>query len=404
MSAIALITALSRTQYSDSQARAVRELVSSDIDWSQVLTWARWHYVLPLLWRGLGLLGERESIPEPVAEYLRAASAEIARHNMVVASELRNVVAGLNRSGIEVIPLRGASLAIRLYGDLNLRCFADIDILVRPEKLMDAARSLREMGIHPKKNYTAQQLNRLVREDCEWHFATKEGTDVELHWRAFPHHMGLRRLEDGIWRGSEPRTLLGQSVRALSNEDLAVMLCLHNGGKHGWSQLRWVCDFSELMMARGVDWSAVVDRAHEVGALRWLRTGAAVVRRTIGLESDSSAAAAIGSDPVAEALASEQVGRLFDFRFAQRPEISLFRSPPHHFRMRDRVRDKVAYLPVMVPWLLKATFVPTDKELRRLWLPKGLRVLLVPFRLSRLAAKYMGRAFRHPSTRDQDQR
>ncbi|HEY3839236.1 MAG TPA: nucleotidyltransferase family protein, partial [Bryobacteraceae bacterium] len=80
----------------------------------------------------------RDMLPKTATNLLNGTSWEGMRHNMTLTAELFRILGLFNKSGIEVIPFKGPTLAVAAYGDLSLRMFADLDILVSEQDL-DAA-------------------------------------------------------------------------------------------------------------------------------------------------------------------------------------------------------------------------------------------------------------------------
>jgi hypothetical protein len=62
---------------------------------------------------------------------LRARFEEIARKNLRFTAELIRILNCLESHGIAAIPFKGPTLAESVYGNLALREFSDLDILVR---------------------------------------------------------------------------------------------------------------------------------------------------------------------------------------------------------------------------------------------------------------------------------
>ena len=88
------------------------------------------------------------------------------------------ITAALAEEGIAVLPLKGATLASALFGDVGRRKAADIDLLVRPEDLDGAAAVICGLGWHLAPGETPSVRPRL-------HRVLKHETypPVELHWR-----------------------------------------------------------------------------------------------------------------------------------------------------------------------------------------------------------------------------
>ncbi len=384
MTEMAAVAALARTRFTEQESGTAHALLQRQLDWRLFAELAEYNAVVPLVWSGLQQTGAVKHIPPDTKARLAELNRAIAWNNMLLAGEMRSVLQSLSKRGLEAIPLRGAALAAWLYGDVSLRMFADIDILVPEERVPQVAACLQEQGIEPKLPRAGSELERLIRSDCEWHFISATGTEVELHWRLFQPRLQFQQIERELWQRSKTGSFLGRPVRTLSPVDTVLMLAVHHGGKHRWAELRHVCDFSELVQSELVDWHAVAQRARETGMLRYIHTAVLVVQRVLGICPPTALETSMGTHPAAERLAAALASPFLNGSEAIHdvPQVLYF------MRLRERLRDRLRYVPWLSTWFSKSVFVPTDKELRYLPLPRPLRPLLVPFRLARLAAKH----------------
>lgn len=390
MTELAAIAALARTRFTEQESKVACALLRTQLDWELFAELAEHNAVVPLVWSGLQETGAVKHLPPQTKARLEELNRAIAWNNMLLAGEMRSVVQALANRGLDPIPVRGAALAAWLYGDVSRRMFADIDILVRQERLPEAADCLRAMGLVPIVPHSGLDLERLIRSDCEWHFTAATGTEVELHWRLFQPRLQFRRFERELWRRSETGSFLGRPIRTLSPVDTVLMLAVHHGGKHRFDELRHVCDFSELVRSELVEWHAVAERARETGMLRYVHTALLVVQRVFGNSLPEAFQGTIQNDPVAVDLADALASPFLNGSEAIHdvPQVLYFMG------LRERIRDRLRYLPWLTSWFSSSVFVPTDKELRYLPLPRPLRPLLVPFRLARLAVKHSSRLMR----------
>src|ERR1051326_5918676 len=132
-----LLLCCARATMDPGHASLTQELLNERIDWQRLLRKARQHHVLPLLCKQLSALGVA-MMPEPVLKQLRTIFAANRRRNAFLAGELIRIVEIFERSGIPAIPFKGPALAVEAYGDLSLRQFGDLDIIVPKE---DVARA-----------------------------------------------------------------------------------------------------------------------------------------------------------------------------------------------------------------------------------------------------------------------
>jgi hypothetical protein len=184
------------------------------------------------------------------------------------------VTRSLESACVAAVPLKGVTLASRLYGDALLRDPADVDVLVATEHLRPAAEVIGELGYELVRG----QVDRLPR--LHLTFADPEGVrpSVELHWR-------VHWYEESFARDLVQRSVIENGVRIPSAPDemAAALLFFHRDGFLG---LRLAADVAGTWDLRRDELAphAVAEVAHWHPALAPALTAAAeVARATVGL-------------------------------------------------------------------------------------------------------------------------
>src|SRR5262249_55499649 len=154
---------------------------------------------------------------------------------------------------IPIATFKGPALAVSIYGDLALREFSDLDLLVHKADLGEAENILAACGYHadfPDKDYRTA----FVSYQGQYAFRHgKTGISIDLHWRLASKGMAFPIQPTEIWPRLEQVTIAGRTVPTLAHDDLALFLAAH-GTKEGWRSLGWVCDFAEfLRKCRDID-------------------------------------------------------------------------------------------------------------------------------------------------------
>jgi hypothetical protein len=374
-----LLLACARVPLEPEQKQRLRELAASGLDWELLLQAAENHGLEPLLaWH----LGESaaDAAPPAVAERLQARFARHARSNLLLAGELIRILAGFGAAGIPALPYKGPVLATRLYGNLALREFSDLDILVEPRHVPAARELLLTAGYWPQLELSAQQQSAYLRSGCELGFAGRErSVVVELHWRIAPRCFWKEPPVEQLLERAQSVSLAEAQVRALSPEDLLLVLALH-AAKHLWRGLGWSCDVAQLLRRfPALDWSAVEGRAGELGLRRLLHLPLYLAHELLGAPLPEGLAARLAADAHLQALAQEVRQR--PLVAPARPEWSL---ADHRFflRARERRRDRMRYL-------VRMALTPGAAEWQSVRLPAFLFPLYPAVRLARLAGKGM---------------
>ncbi len=382
------------------QAERVQNLVRGGIDWGHLIQLAGEHRVMPLLYWGLKIASP-DAVPETALGQLRDAFHASVGHNLFLVDELLRIIALLERHGISAVPFKGPVLAASAYGDLSLRQFGDLDVVVHERNISEAGALLGSRGYTPMESWVqkgwgqdAARLRTLL--EYNRAFVGCGGSSVvELHW-AFAEPYNAFHPENGpLWEHLQPVKLGGAWVSTFSPEDSLLILCVH-GARHCWNRLAWICDIAELSRAHSeMDWSRALEEAKRLRVERIVFLGLRLARDLLGIDLPRPVLSRIAADRAVESLAKHVCERLFREpgrlhgileRSFTTDGISL-ESASFHFRVRDRFRDRLRY----VFYLAQLALTPTRKDRERLPLPTPLASLAYALRPILLIGKYCSR-------------
>jgi hypothetical protein len=239
----------------------IKRLVDqSAIDWEKLLSLAEQHCVRPLLLQSLKAVCW-DAVPPLVRLELEGFCKSNAQKNLLLAGELLRLLRSFNENEVPVVAFKGPILAEAVYGDLSLREFCDLDLLIRGQDLAKAEDILLACG------YTAQFPDRDYRTAfLSYHgqYAFRRGRSdlwVDLHWQFSPDGVVFPLRAAEVWPRLIEETIAGRTVPSLAHDDLALFLAAH-GTKEGWRNLLWLCDFAELLRRyQDLDWIAILERA-----------------------------------------------------------------------------------------------------------------------------------------------
>ena len=275
-----LLVWCARTVVSDDLKESIRRRVVEPLDWSIVWDMARYHGVCPLLYRNLATLCAEIVPPEFLTQLRQKVQAE-ALLNRSLARELVVLCEALTGHGIPVIPVKGATLAVLAYGDLALREFADLDLLVSETSIPEAQRVLLSQGYERKTN--EGEANQSDHDEGPYHVFVKKRpiSRVDLQWVMAHQHFTFRLDRPEVWRAQHPIVLENKRVPGLAPEILLIVLCVH-GSKHAWEQLKWVCDVAELLRShQELDWNQIYSHASNWHCRRMLHMGLSLAHRLL---------------------------------------------------------------------------------------------------------------------------
>ena len=370
-----LLICCSRLRLDPACSLRVRGLLESPLDFDALLRSARMHGVLPLL--GRHLLGEAgEALAPSERGCLEHAVREIAAWNALLAAELVRVVTLLAAAGILAVPFKGPVAAIAAYGNVALRQFSDLDVLVRVEEVDAAASVLIDAGY---RALDAERDGPILRRVGYYRglVHTGFGVVIELHWRFGPawfnFPLDLSHLDARLTRLS----VGGVDLPVLGPEDTLLVSCAH-GTRHLWARLEWICQVREQVQRDGVDWTGLAARATAVGARRMVGLGLRLAQDVVGLAVPGEAERRFTTDPAVRSLAADLKTRLF-----QRDGLAL---RPREIgtdilRARERPADRLRHV-------IGLTLQPTIGEVKSFRLPRRLGWLYHLARPARLAWRY----------------
>ena len=244
------------------------------LDWSLLVATARKHGVLPLVyktWRRVKPTG----LPDAVLEDVAAQYRQNAARNLALFAELQNLLDRFAGHDIPVLPFKGPVLALTAYGDLNLRQFTDLDLLIYEDDVEPARGLLQRAGYRP---VPSKQLSW----SCLFQHEAR-GIAVDLQW-AFGHPRFVFPIDlERLWGQARHVEIKGQGILQPALDDQLLILAGH-GGKHCWSRVGWVCDFAAFTRAVDpqIDWSAALHYAEAVGGRRLLLLACALAEAVLG--------------------------------------------------------------------------------------------------------------------------
>jgi len=364
---IELLVYGARTSLSAAAKNRIGELLRENLNWNEVIGMAARHAVVPLLYRNLNVCSYL--VPAEVLERLRVLTLRTSIQNLNLAAELSRLVKMMERNGIASLPFKGPVLAISAYGDLSLRQFSDLDIVIRKKDVQKAKELFVERGYLPLGDRTPEQDEVFLkaRRPYNYKFISANGqVRVELHWEFTSRYNSFSVNYEALFERLIPVEFAGHQVLQLKPEDLILFLCQH-GSKHFWDRLLWLIDIVEVIRTySALDWKKTISQAESMGARRMLFLGLHLAERLLDLELPVEVSKRIRKEPKIKSLSARIEEQLFlESRYIQGFEMHTFSCS-----MRERLRDKLRYSGYRVlHWLTQAT-TPTEKD--RGALPQGL--------------------------------
>ena len=246
-------------------------------------------------WDYLGRAAERQGVAALLHDWLRrhpgapvdAVCAEALHEsywsghfrNRLLLEELQRVAQAAADLGIEIMPLKGAHLAPRLYPAPAFRPLSDLDLLIHPRDVARLGALLQSMGyaeVDHSPSYVDDQWLDLDSRDYCW-FAIRQGFDALIEYRVAPLELAVGRLTDldraytdalrrharEVWTRSTPSP--DGTMRVQSPEDLLLHVATHLAAKHLDFRLIWLHDLARIVLGTPeLDWSYVITRSADL--------------------------------------------------------------------------------------------------------------------------------------------
>ena len=387
----ALLLYCAQTRLDRHTTEKINLLVQRKIDWEYLINTALNHRVMPLLFRSLSRVCTGQ-VPGDCLDALRGHYLQNTGSNLARTSRLLELLALFNDHQILAIPFKGPVLAASAYGDLSLRQFSDLDILIHRDHAPDTYQLLLSQGYRPEVPMDVAQINRFTQTEYSLAlFKREHHMAVELHWEITGRYTGYSFDLDHFKGRFNSVTILGQKIRQFPAEDMLVYLCIH-GSKDGWISLDSICCVNELIRSRpDMDWERAEHFAGKIHCGRIFGLGLFLAHRLLNADFPGRILRKIKSDPAINKLASPVMASLFirpkNLNNPINANFSMF-----HLAVRDRSADKLRHI-------LKLVFLPSKRDWFVFSLPARwafLRYLLRPVRLAwesvaALIAKYFTR-------------
>ena len=342
-----------------------------------------YHGMLPLLFKNVDNR-DSENISKTILNQLKDAACAIAWRNLYVINELLRLLDLFRGHGIRALPFKGPVLAAAAYGNLSLRHFGDLDILMPREDILKAKDVLLERGYQPTLQLSATEERVRLQAHHDYTFCrSSDGVVIEIQWGITQDCFSFPFAFEDLWDRREDISLSGVKVETLRLEDLLLILCVH-GAKHRWTQLKWICDIAEIVRAyQGkIDWERLMSQAGALGGERMLLLGLFLAHDLLGAVLPGVVLKKIDDDSQIKVLGNE----VYRLLFGEPSSPSKLREEPPLFfwKVRERLRDKLAIGRRYFPEYFVRMFAPNDRDRALLKLPSALSFayyLVRPFRL-----------------------
>jgi hypothetical protein len=376
---VALLLRCARSSIVPDNAEEIDALLQTSVDWKYFVDLVLRQGNFTLIYQNLSTHFQ-STTPHEVLNELRRYYLSAGRMNLLLSKSLPKIMGALDQEGIRALAFKGPTLAALAYGDLFLRPYNDLDILVD------------DCDYERAKHLFMVQGCELV---ADWHYQStlswpNSCFSVDLH-KDLVHDRFLLRLPFDKWYERRQSVYVSDvNIPSLSIEDTIMMLCIQIA-KDGWENnhsLMKICDLAEMLRHYpDVNWDGLLNDARKLGARRIVFIGLELAKSLLDAPIPGRILPKTRNDERVSSITEQLVVDLFsdhnDNKTPQEEHIM-------HFAMRETWKKLYPFY-----WRFYShIFVPNEFDRELIRLPPALAFGYYLIRPARLLGKYGSRAWK----------
>jgi len=383
-SEIDLLCESARTFLNRGEGACLRMLLDQkspqSFDWAALERTAERHAMMPLVANALAH-ADANLVPPEIREWLLERLRLNLCNNLMFLAEWRRLLHAFNTAGIPVISFKGPALTLQAYGDLALRQFSDLDLLVNCVDVFKARDVLAGEGYELRSAVADGSHAALLRSgNCELGFANSQGARIEIHWAALHRMFPFQLPVEELFNSARLEQRKGISFLSLSPEYQLLYLCAH-GTKHCWSRLGWLCDVAcHVQAARELDWKLCFSLADATNCDLVLKHSLLLAEQVLRLDLPASV-----SDYCADAKARTLAKTARAFLLRDGDSLGKVEGLRYYLAFAKGWRDSARLL-------FERLLVPSETEWKHLRLPRTLHCLYYVIRPARFVWEHLFKA------------
>ena len=186
--------------------------------------------------------GKLEETPLFFQKRLKQKYTEALYQNLFIKNQTEMLLKEFERSGIEVIPIKGTVFAEKYFGHIGARSTSDIDLLIKNNELDRAIECINTLGFTPDLKDIPSGFNLTFNKELP---QSTIPLMVELHWNIMDPTTADLNIEE-FWNQSKPFQDFNY-VKELSDFHTFYMIVLH-GWRHNMNSLKYFIDILQLII------------------------------------------------------------------------------------------------------------------------------------------------------------
>lgn len=363
-----VLAAISLDQSGDDR---LSKLLHSELEWSRLFEITIRHGIFPLFYTRIMPLAEKLIPSDELVRWNHTLNVS-TQCNLRLAWKLVPCVDLLSENAVDSLVLKGPAYALQVYGELALRPYTDLDILIRPGEFSRVYDLLSQSGYTPGFTLDDKQRKFLLRTDNHLSF-DKQGDMIEVHWGIAPRENIHPLTLDQIWQDLETIQVFEKQIQVPSLENSILYICMH-GAKHAWKQLKWIVDLAYFCQSFSEDsMLQLLELAKRRGLKRQVGLGLQLAADLGNLRLTSKVRNLLDTDLNVQLLAHQVKTSIFN----ENQMLNVLEDYRFYFKTRERWQDRLIYL-------LDIYFLPKTPDWRLISLPENLYFLYYLIRQVRM--------------------
>ena len=254
--------------------------------------------ILGLLHARICATGAVHQLPPALVDGLRDGAHRQVAMELAQRAELRRLVVASRARGLDMLLMKGASLAYDVYPDPALRVRSDIDLLIRTADRAGFRACLEELGFRSEPEVSGRFAT------YQFHCARIDVHGVrhlcDVHWKlANPQRFAGAIPFDDLAQAAVPIPMLGPDARGLGRAHALWLACVHQVAHHyNRDMLVWVYDVHLLAEALdATDLACFLALADRTGVRRICLRALLLARTRFGTTIPPAALATLEAGP-----------------------------------------------------------------------------------------------------------
>lgn len=343
---------------------------------SKITTLAHAHGIFPLVYHAIQEHAA-DLLSNDTLDDLKQENLTIVMQNMRMTAELIRIMRLLEENGIGALAFKGPALAQLAYGDITLRQYGDLDILIRKKDIAKTIALLTKDEYIPEIHLPEATQKMFFA--CVNVIGLEKTTRIEIHWELVSKNYAINWEESELWIASNTININGTLIPMLSYNTHLLYLCAH-GSKHLFERLEWVSDIDRFIRENpALAWQSLFEDAQSKGIERMLLLGLFLCHKLLATPLPENISTRVVSDPAVAKLGNHIIKLHFSTSNTSGKSYGTFRLL---YQMREKLADQLSFT-------YRGIFAPTLEDFKYIKLPRSLIFMYSIIRPFRLLMKYL---------------